>query len=158
MKKQTILKSAQKKIKIVITTKHEPKKFFNEPPTGVYVWSGFKENILPKAKTTKEKSVFNIVPFQLKKSAIDAEIENELGKNHLFSETDVCAIIASLIEKQSKGQKGTLLNTGYANLFYTKSRVVGVDWDGDAWLVGAWGRGATAWPAGRRVFSPATES
>lgn len=125
VKNQTILKSVKQRIPIVIAKMHEPKEFFKDRK-GLYVWGSFIENILSKAKPTKAKTKFNIASFDLVESASDENIEKSLPKKHLFSETDVCAIIADLIEKQSKGQKGILVNTGYANLFYTKSRVVSV--------------------------------
>lgn len=68
--------------------------------------------------------------------------ECELGDVHAFLENP---------------PKGT--DDGYANLFAIKnsSCVVGVNRDGSGWDVSTWNR-VNGWSAGRRVFSPATES
>ena len=65
-------------------------------------------------------------------------------------------VIASLIARQPKGEEGVLLNTGYANLFYTPSYVVYVFWHAGrrGWGVGTYERDDDGWRAGGRVFSP----
>lgn len=154
-KKETILKSAKKSIKITLTKDIIPSEFFQDRK-GLYVWNSFRDTVLVKAKETKAKAQFSLCSFDLLKTSFDKDIEKELPKKHLFSETDVCAIIAGLIEKQPKGEKGTLQNSGYANIFYTKSRVVRVGWSFGGWRVLDWHR-VDDWYAGDRVFSPATE-
>lgn len=149
-----ILKVVKKKIALKIEEKHVPKEFFKDRK-GLYVWSSFI-NIVEKAKETKADAKFTISSFDLTENASDEKIEKNLPKKHLFSETDVCAIVADLIEKQPKGEEGVLVNTGYANLFYTPSRVVCVYWIGGLWRVLDWYRDDGEWRAGHRVFSPAT--
>lgn len=156
---ESVLKKSGEKVVVEVSKEIVPKEFFVDRK-GLYVFSSFESNILQKAVETKEGSKFELVSFDLVESADDEKIESGLPKNHIFSETDVCAIVASLIEKQEGGKEGVLLSNGYANLFYTPSRVVGVRWragDGE-WGVGGWGRGGTSWGAGDRVFSPATEA
>lgn len=157
MKKESVVKIVKKKIEVKVPKKYEPKEFFITR-TCLYVWSGFSEYILKKAKVITVTS-FNISSFDLITCAYDKEIESELPKKHLFTETEVCGVIAGLIEKQSKGESGTLLNNGYGNIFYTKSRVVDVGWDSGygEWYVSDWSRGVDSWLGGRRVFSSATE-
>ena len=140
---------------IVQTNKIDPKEFFKDRK-GLYVWSSFEENILTKAESSDPKE-FKLNSFTLLTRASDEKIEKALGDNHMFSETDVCAILASLIEKQPNGEEGILLNTGYANLFYTSDRVVGVRWRGGGWFVGGWRRRGYAWHGVGRVFSLATD-
>lgn len=103
---------------------------------------------------------FNLNSFDLNKLASDETIEAALGKNHLFDKAEIYALIGSLISKQANGEEGTLLNNGYANLFYTPSCVVYVFWFSDAelWNVIAWIRDDYDWHAGYRVFSPATSA
>ena len=149
------IKSVEKEIPVVMKEKHVPSEFFKDRE-GLFVYSGFEENIRDKAEPTEAGKEFKIASFDLAEDANDAEIEEALPKDYLFLETDVCAIIAGLIEKQAKGEEGTLLNNGYVNLFYTPSRVVYVRWRAGEWLVGAWYRGVSSWYAGYRVFSPAT--
>lgn len=156
---ESVLKEVEKNIKIEASKKLVPKEFFVDRK-GLYVSSSFESYIIEKAEPTKKESSFEVSSFELLKSSSDEKIEGSLPNDHLFSETDVCAIIASLIEKQPEGQEGTLLNNGYANLFYTFSHVVGVFWsfvDGE-WRVFAWRRGGRGWVDGLRVFSPATEA
>lgn len=157
MKKESVVKIVKKKIEVKVPKKYEPKEFFITR-TCLYVWSGFSEYILKKAKVITVTS-FNISSFDLITCAYDKEIESELPKKHLFTETEVCGVIAGLIEKQSKGESGTLLNNGYGNIFYTKSHVVFVSWDSDdsGWDVYGWLRGGGSWGGGKRVFSSATE-
>lgn len=154
MAKALLLKSLEKEISLTVAEKFNPKKFYKNHE-GLYVWSSFIDHIVAKAKTTKADAAFKVSSFQLKKSAYDSEIEESLSKEHIFRETDVCAIIAVLIAKQPKGEKGDLLNTGYANLFYTPAFVVDVLWDGGGWNVDTWGRDVFRWLDDRRVFSPA---
>lgn len=152
-----VLKIVKKKIKKVeVKEKFVPTEFFQDRK-GLYVWNSFKNNIVDKAKESKKGFKSSISSFTLLKSATDNEIEKELPKKHLFSETEVCVVVASLIEKQSKGEDGPLKNNGYANLFYTRSHVVRVYWDGGRWGVGGWNRDDGTWGGGGRVFSPATE-
>lgn len=150
-----ILKSVKKEIKVVIPPTYDPKEFFKNRD-GLYVWSSFSDTVLKKAKSATV-SPLSISSHDLLKTSYDKDIEVELPKDHIFSETNVCAIIAGLIEKQPKGKEGTLLSNGYANIFYTKSRVVGVHWYDGGWDVVDWGR-ENDWGSGYRVFSPATEA
>lgn len=157
-KSESVLKSVKAKIEVKLPKKYEPTEFFKNRD-GLYAWNSFKENVLEKAKAATVNS-FSLSSFDLTKDAYDKEIEKELPKKHIFTETEVCAVIAGLIEKQSKGEEGTLLNTGYANIFYTKSHVVSVYWRSvfGEWCVGGWRRDGHSWFEGFRVFSPATEA
>jgi hypothetical protein len=90
-----------------------------------------------------------------KDGAADQEIEAELGEHHTFTESEVSWIIAELIAKQPNGEQGHLDRSGKANLLYTPSFVVGVDWffhDGRC-FVDAWHRGDRRWYQGDSVFS-----
>lgn len=157
-KSELVLKSVKEKITVKVPKNYDPIEFL-KTRTGLYAWSGFSEYVLKKAKSATLTS-FNVSSFDLITRAYDKEIEKELPKKHVFTETEVCSVIAGLIEKQSKGESGPLLNTGYANIFYTRSRVVGVYWysGGGGWYVLDWLRVDDSWIAGRRVFSPATEA
>lgn len=151
-----ILSPIAKAISIKIAAQHTPPEYFMNRE-GLYVWSDFKSRIVEKAFSTKPGASFKLKSFKLNKDAVDEKIELSLPKKHLFSETEVCAIIAELVSKQSKGEEGVLLNNGYANLFYTKIFVVSVYWvsGGRRWSVDAWQRGDVRWCGGARVFSPA---
>lgn len=155
----SVLKSIDNSISLKVPKEFKPKDFFISRK-GLYVFSSFESNILVKAESIKKGSAFEISSFELIKTADDKKIEDSLSKDHIFSETDVCAIIASLIEKQPKGEEGILLNNGYANLFYTHSRVVHVFWNAGfgEWLVYVWFRDGYSWLVGHRVFSPATDA
>lgn len=149
-----ILESITEKIPVEVTAEFNPQEFFKDRE-GLFVYSSFNERILEKASIVSAGTKFELSSFKLTKSAEDEEIEKELPEKHIFSESDVCAIIAELISKQPKGEEGTLLNTGYWNLFYTESFVVYVGWRDDEWCARAWTRGDFAWVDGRSIFSPA---
>lgn len=155
---QPTLKNIQEKISLSITSKFVPSEYFKDRK-GLWVGSSFEKNILANAQPTEQGTEFIITSFELLKGAPDQEIEGSLPVKHIFSENEVCAIIAALIEKQADGGEGILINTNYyANLFYTSAFVISVHWDAGhgEWCVSTWQRGDVEWSAGSRVFSPAT--
>ncbi len=151
-----LLDEVERKVVLVQTEKRDPKEFFKDRE-GLSVWSSFVDRVLVKAEAVEKEREFPISFYKLLEDSDDEAIEKALPENHIFSESEVSAIIAELISKQEKGEEGNLLNNGYANLFYTPSFVVGVYWDSfdGSWYVDAWHRGSRRWRAGRRVFSPA---
>lgn len=155
---KTILNPKDKGIEAKVAEKFDPNEFYKQRP-GLYPWSSFMERVLPKAECVEQGKSFIADSFDLKKDSTDAAIEAALSEKHIFSETDACALIAELIKKQPNGEEGALLNNGYVNLFYTEAFVVGVYWYAGfgEWYVLAWFRGAYAWSADSRVFSPATD-
>lgn len=154
--KKTHLEVVEKKLVVTIQNPINPQEFF-QTKKRLYVWSDFKERILAKVRPTDAGKKFTVASFKLIKDSTDEQIEADLPQEHLFSETDVCAIVAEMITKQSKGEAGDLLSNGYANLFYTDSFVVYVLWSsfGRRWSVDAWSRGGYEWDVDDRVFSPA---
>ncbi len=138
----------------LVNEKIDPKEFF-ETREELYVSSSFSENILPKASLNED--ALKLQTFELVRDATDDLIELALPEEHIFSESEVCALIIALIKAQKPKEEGVLLNTGYWNLFYTPSFVVDVYRDGGEWFVSAWERDGREWRAGRRVFSPATD-
>lgn len=153
------LKPVEKEIAIKVEAAVDPKEFFQDRK-GLWVWGDFTKRIVEKAEPTPSGTEFKLASFQLTKYLSDEEIEAALPKEHIFSETEVSAILASLISKQSKGEEGALLNNGNWNLFYTPAFVVFVYWDSGSsdWSVGSWRRDGRRWYEGHRVFSPATVS
>lgn len=135
----------------------DPKEFFKTGP-GIYVWSDFISRIVEKAQTVEVNSEYKIDSWKLESSATDEQIEQSLESGHIFSESEVAAIVAELISKQSKGKDGALQNNGYSNLFYTPNFVVGVHWGAESgrWRVSSWPRRGRDWRVDDRVFSPAT--
>ncbi|MFA6416500.1 MAG: hypothetical protein WCW56_03395 [Candidatus Paceibacterota bacterium] len=94
---------------------------------------------------------------KLRKSSVDAPIIAELG-GEAKAETTLSEV-HDLMAKQAKGEKGTLLNNGDANIFYVRDkngvlRAVGVSWSVDGCFVYAYSvEHPHAWHAGLRVFS-----
>ncbi len=95
----------------------------------------------------------------LKVNAYDKDIREELPKTHLSTLED----IAYLIEAQSNGQSGFLLNRGYyTNIFYVEGKnskvlAVGVSWDSSNcdWNVYSWKLGEGGyWPTENQVLCP----
>lgn len=157
MKSNTTLE-ALKQFTIPASAVRDPQEFFVSR-NGLYVSSDFRERILDKAKVINPAQGANLTSYELKERADDQKIEANLPESHFFSESQVCAVIAELISRQSKGEEGILQNNGYSNLFYTASFVVYVYWDSYSgkWCVGAWPRHGRAWYSGGRVFSPAAD-
>lgn len=141
---------------LLLAERHDPNAFY-KTRDGLYVWNDFRTRIVKNAKVSKVGTTLKVERAKLMRDLTDAEIESALPKEHLFGETEVSAVIAGLIAKQAQGEEGVLLNTGYTNLFYTSSCVVGVGWfaGGRGWDVVACERGGHGWHAGRQVFSPA---
>lgn len=157
MEPTKILELVETKVTLKITTPVDPQDFFKSGED-LFVSSSFKERILSNAKSVSADSQFFLDSFKLVSNASDKDIETALSEKHIFSESEVCALIADLITKQRKGEEGTLLNTGYANLFYTPSFVVRVFWHShdSLWSVFTWSRDGYRWNLDFRVFSPAT--
>lgn len=153
-----VLEAVENKLSIETSSEIKPQDFF-QSREGLYVWSDFNERILEKALSVAAGTKYELAPFKLLESSSDETIESALPKAHIFSESDVCAIIAELISKQPKGEDGSLDNSGNWNLFYTPTFVVSVRWrsGGGFWNVRTWVRGRIGWYADGRVFSPATD-
>ena len=141
---------------LTLSARHEPTAFYRTC-SGIYVWEDFRGRIVSKAKPTEAGASFKVNIDELGAELTDEEIENGLPKKHLFDESTLCAIIAEMISKQPNGEAGDLENTGYVNLLYTQSCVVGVGWSSGerGWGVYAWDRFGGRWNAGGRVLSPA---
>lgn len=154
---EKVLELVKEKFEVKAASAINPQEFF-KTREGLYVWSDFKERISDKAEVLKEGVEFTLNSYKTTKDATDEEIESDLPEKHIFSESEVCVIIADLISKQPKGEEGILLNTPYySNLFYTPSFVVHVRWSsgGGEWIVSTWTRSDDRWFSGKRVFSPA---
>lgn len=148
-----LLKQVNPKIELTIDSAVSASEYFTTRE-GLWVSSGFTERVLRSITPSKSEQV--IESWELLQDAADPNIELALENTNVFNTGDVCSIVATLIEKQKKGEEGTLDNSGKWNLFYTPTCVVFVGWyssDGE-WNVSAWRRGGSGWRAGNRVFSP----
>lgn len=152
-----IFKSVQARIGLEVPAGFNPREYFVNRPK-LYIWSSFKDRILPNTEAAKVASTPKVDSFELTVASTDEEIEAALPKEHVFTETAVCEVIAALIQKQPDGEEGALVNNGYANLFYTPAFVVSVRWRGVEWRISSWVRDDGGWDDDGRVFSPATDS
>lgn len=95
--------------------------------------------------------------YELRKASKDNLIIAELG-GEAKAETTLAEMF-TLMERQAKGEVGTLLTDGRVNIFYIKDvrgllRAVNVGWDGDGWGVDAYSCDyPSEWFAGHRVIS-----
>lgn len=125
--------------------KLDPKKFFTNK---FWLSDRFKE-LVQESSPTEPMPLYGSV---LDTSRSDADLLEANGLVDLSS-------LAALLKKQPKGEEGSLLINGYANLFYVQSAgevvVVGVCWRSDRrqWLVCAYRLDGYRWSAGYRVFS-----
>jgi hypothetical protein len=146
---------AKNSVTVALTNPHDPAAFY-QTRTGLYLNNqGYRDRIVRKAKSTQSAPPVTLRRFVLERKANDQEIEVQLGPNHVFSETEVCWIVAEMIGKQEGSAAGDLDNTGKFNLFYTPSWVVDVEGSvgGREWFVTTWRRDGRAWYAGNSVFS-----
>ena len=110
-----------------------------------------------KGKTEDPISEQTLRYGKLRKASVDMPIVNELG-GEAKAETTFSEIY-DLMVKQPKGEKGALLNNGWANIFYVRDqngvlRAVVMYWRDDGWHLHAYpfecpGR----WCGGGQVFS-----
>ena len=128
---------------------HEPAAFY-QTRAGLFVYRDFRDRIVRKAKPTQSAPPVTLHRFILERDAPDEnlKIEAELGPNHIFTETEVCWIVAEMIGKQKHGAPGDLDNTINSNLFYTPSWVVDVRWGTRGWSANALHRDDIATIAG----------
>jgi hypothetical protein len=126
--------------------------------SGLWVSDDFRDSVVAKANPDVSHAVATKT-LDLSRSRSDASIQEMLGNNHLFTESQVCGTIAQMISGQEGGQVGKLLNNGRTNVFYLDSCVVFVRWNSSfrSWNVHTCERACCGWDAGCRVFSPATE-
>ncbi len=145
-----------------ITEDFDPKKFYQNNDF-LWVDSDFINRIVSVAKPVMAGKKFNKASFRtLNKLTTGNELLEKYPKD-VWDLTDLCVWLAMKIIKQQKGQKGTLLNNGYANLFlvkgeYEKVFVVYVYWSSvsQKWYLIACSLGSE-WESGRRFFSKPTD-
>ena len=124
-------------------------------PKGVkigYLGDDFKSHFLKKVEENVPQA--QLKSRKLKQSSLDPPIITALGDNH---ETYL-AQLWELLKAQPKGESGTLLTNGYANIFYIRDAdnilwAVRVYWGGDGWDVDASSVGDPyGWDDGDQVF------
>jgi hypothetical protein len=127
---------------------------FYQMRDGLWISDSFRDNVLFKAGATKNLPMAVLKSFRLTKDASDRGIMPCLSQNYEFDISEALARIAQMIEQQSGGKEGNLLNNGYANLFYVPCSVVFVRRNADnrTWNVGSWLLDGNVWGAGCRIF------
>ena len=140
------------KDKFVVNTKR------NAPVKISAVWDNFTTWFLSgKGKTEDPISEQTLRYHKLRQSSVDGPIITEFG-GEAKAETTLSEMF-SIMAKQPNGEDGTLLNNGWANIFYIKDqngvlRAVDVHWAGLGWGVDAYSvEGPDAWRDGFQVFS-----
>ena len=151
---KSILAPANNCVRFAAVGTHDPQAFY-QTRDSLWVSDEFRSRILSKAKPIKNLVAAVGKSYDLTQNAYDREITPELGSGYAFDESEVCARIAMMIQKQPKGEAGDLLNNGCANLFYVAGCVVYVYWVADfrKWYVYAWKLDDGYWFAGFRAFS-----
>lgn len=155
-KKLHVLRLFDANIKLGADTSHNPHEFFNTGE-GLYVSEEFKRFILSKIRFIGDLGPTSLLSYKTKKKIFDRKITKELGNNHIFGNSQICARIRQMILKQPGGITGDLDNN-MINLFYARRCVVHVYWsalDGK-WLIELYVRNVRRLPVGARTFSPAS--
>ncbi|OGE83851.1 MAG: hypothetical protein A3B95_02820 [Candidatus Doudnabacteria bacterium RIFCSPHIGHO2_02_FULL_43_13b] len=120
-----------------------------------YLGDNFRKHFLGKTEEPTSETTFRC--HKLKKLSRDIRIINKLGGEER-AETTLSAMFA-LMEKQPNGEKGALLNNGYANIFYIRDAAgvlwaVYCCWRDDGWYVSVDSVGNPGeWLDGFQVFS-----
>ncbi|MEK7101155.1 MAG: hypothetical protein AAB921_03600, partial [Patescibacteria group bacterium] len=135
---------------------YDPSGFKTRP--GLWVSDEFASRVGSKAKPVENLGAITLSSFGLAKNAYDKDIKSDsnMPANHVFeSESEFVAYLDQMIQKQSEGKEGDLLNNGYWNIFYVAGCVVNVGWNSDSreWYVRAWNLDVDFWGAGARVFA-----
>ena len=127
---------------------------------GLWTSSNFNKFILSGAAKRKVSGETTIGYADLVQASNNAEVGDELPEGYVFENVHTfLAQLATLIESQWGGKEGTLLNTGYANIFYVKVSgevfAVSVHRNADLrkWLCDADRLDVGRWLAGDRAFS-----
>lgn len=131
----------------------------NDAPVKIsYLGENFKDWFLNgDGKIEDPISEQTLCRHKLQKSSVDGPIMTELGGEEK-SETTLIEMFC-LMKKQRNGESGTLLNNGYASIFYIRDqagvlRAVGVSWHGGGWRVYARSvESLLSWGDGSQVFS-----
>lgn len=126
---------------------------------GLWVNDSFQRLFVDK--DAKSADQVTLSKYKIEKNTYDSKIVKELPEDHMFEAGEFCQIIASMLTKQWGGKGGDLINNGYANAFYVRSKdkkqvfVVRVRWYSDdrRWRVDIWGLGDDRWDPGRVIFS-----
>lgn len=108
-------------------------------------------------KVEEPQTETTLCSHRLKKWSRDPAIIAELGGEEKAETT--LFTIGSLLSQQAKGESGSLLTNGYANIFYVRDvegvlRAILVRWYGGGWYLGAHAvESPGGWNDGSRVFS-----
>src|ERR1700676_1042191 len=101
--------TAQGTVSVTLTRPHDPDAFY-QTRSGLYVHGDFRSRVVRKANLVESAAPLTLRKFVLARNASDADIEEELGENHEFTEAEVCWVIAEMIAKQEGGTAGDLDN------------------------------------------------
>jgi hypothetical protein len=149
---------------VTFASKKKLMAFTFETREGLYVEEAVI-TLLGKVVTVPTQSNIKLGKHALNVKANDTTITDEFKPGYIFKETEngkelLKWVIASLILAQWGGVKGTLLNNGYANIFYFERAdgvrfAVRIFWNSGnrEWGVDLWLFGGSGWNAGRVVFS-----
>ncbi|MCP1926399.1 hypothetical protein [Bradyrhizobium elkanii] len=143
-------------LSLTLEEPHDPADFY-QCRSGLWVWDGFRFEVVVGAKRIHAGAKFDVSIFELVHVATSFELAKALPANHLFDESAVCALVATMIEKQPSGEIGDLETKGHANLLYTRACCVELLYDPmhRVWRILASRRDNIKWGVGRRVLAPA---
>lgn len=122
----------------------------------------FIEQILSVAETFQPTDDLPLpIGFDVVEPGNDTEIRSEFPKDHVYGASEFCWRLSKMAGAQPNGASGTLLNNGYANIFYVIGKggevfAVRVYWNSDRrqWDAHCYRLvEGDRWLEGRRAFS-----
>ena len=139
-------------LRVMIRREYTPVSHYVTRP-GLIVWGGFETYVSSVAKPRLPGVFVPAVSSHLEQLTNDVRIEQAVGS---FGESELCALLAAMLDEQCMGTSGNLEHTGRINLFYAPLGVVGVRRirDADSWGIAVYKRNDGNWYPGVRVFAP----
>ncbi len=142
--------------KLVVARPYNPSDYYQDREGMLIPGGDFRKVVVMQAQQLVTEAEFEVEFYDLKRNAAyHSQVEAALPTEHLFNETNLCAVIAENIELQKESKEGLLLTNG-DNIFYTRSHYVAVRWHSrrSLWLINVWPRGHGRLYDTSRVFSP----
>lgn len=138
-----------------------PLDFYNDKNDEIWFLAEFAERILSVAEPFQPtENISSPFGFDIVEPANDSDIRWEFPANHFYSASEFCWQAKRMVQAQSNGASGPLLNNGFASIFYVIGKggevfSVHVHWYAAyrLWNFYCYSLGEIRWCRGHRAFS-----